>query len=1115
MSRTAAHDFIRIRGARQHNLKGFDLDLPKRRLIVFTGLSGSGKSSLAFDTLYAEGQRRYIETFSPYARQFFDRMDKPRVDAIEGIPPAIALEQRNSVRTTRSTVGTMTEACDHLKVIWPHVAQLHCRQCGEPVRKDTPAAIWSRLQGTRHKAEGTGEPPPEVLVTFRVPLSDKLALKEQLDLVAKQGFRRLLVDGKAVRLEDAQSAFPHPPSAIEVVQDRVKLAPASRARFVEACEQAYHFGHGRLWIHLGSSSSSCSCSDSQASPSPHPPEPVPFSSRLHCAACDLDHRDPTPALFSFNNPVGACPQCKGFGRVITIDYDRAIPDRSRTLAGGAVKPWQTGQSAECQADLVKFAKKRRVPLDVPFQELTPEQQRWVIEGDEGYGTDKAHEWPNSWYGVKGYFRWLESKAYKMHVRVLLARYRAYGRCPVCQGRRLQPEALLWRLPISNFELEISNSSPALSLADFYALPIRDALALVTALAAGRGSRDANDPVSHALAEVRSRLAFLDEVGLGYLTLDRPTRTLSGGETQRVNLAASLGSRLANTLFVLDEPSVGLHARDTARLVRIILRLRDAGNTVLVVEHEAAVMRAADQIVDLGPGHGATGGEVVFQGGFEKLLRSATSLTGQHLAGTRQGGEARRRPVAGPVCNRSTIFSAGAKSAPRMSQGPEPVSGQVENLSHELAFAAEPVTPYRTSSTPFLELRGITRHNLRGLDVDLPLGRLVVLSGVSGSGKTTLVGELLRLLRGQITVAGGALDVKQDEDHDADTDGDDEGGFTPATLAGHEALGRVLLVDQSPVGRTPRSNPAVYTGAFDHLRELFAQTDAARKRGLNASAFSFNSAKGQCERCRGAGFEKIEMQFLSDIFIRCPDCHGRRYRAHILDIQVTPGMDKAEGRSHKAQVVIPPPTARAGDTPHPALRTPRSLSVADVLELSVDDALAWLADLGDFKHAARARERLQALADVGLGYVALGQPVNTLSGGESQRLKLAGHLAEAAAGDGRAGKPTLFIFDEPTTGLHFEDIRVLLRALQRLVDAGHSVLVIEHNLDVIRCADWVVDLGPESGADGGRVVVAGPPEAVAACAAGHTGLALREEYSRERKPPPQIDSIAGHRPARRA
>ncbi|MFN0068990.1 MAG: hypothetical protein ACKVYV_15300, partial [Limisphaerales bacterium] len=771
-----------------------------------------------------------------------------------------------------------------------------------------------------------------------------------------------------------------------------------------------------------------------------------------------------------------------FGRVITIDYDRAIPDRALTLAGGAVKPWQTGQSAECQGDLAKFAKKRRVPLDVPFQELVPEQQRWVIEGDEGYGTDKAHEWPNSWYGVKGYFRWLESKAYKMHVRVLLARYRAYGQCPACQGRRLQPEALLWRFPISNFKFQISNSPAALSLADFYALPIRDALAVVTALLA-RFADDPHGPLAHALTEVRARLAFLDEVGLGYLTLDRPTRTLSGGETQRVNLATSLGSRLTNTLFVLDEPSVGLHARDTARLVCILLRLRDAGNTVLVVEHEAAVMRAADQLVDLGPGHGSTGGEVVFQGSFAELIRSPNSLTGQYLAGTRRVDESRRRPVVGQASRLSPGLPARG-AAGRMSDLPD----------HELAFSAEAVTPYRLPATPVLELRGVTRHNLRGLDVDLPLGRLVVLSGVSGSGKTTLVGELLRLLRGRITVAGGALDVKQDEDRDGESDGDDEAGFTTATLAGHGALGRVLLVDQSPVGRTPRSNPAVYTGAFDHVRELFAQTEAAKERGINASGFSFNSGQGQCGRCRGAGFEKIEMQFLSDIFIRCPDCQGRRYRAHILDIQVTPGAAKGEGRRQKAGVEHPSPTTRPAKAPDARPQTPDALSIADVLELSVDDALAWLAGFGESRHAARARERLQALADVGLGYVALGQPVNTLSGGESQRLKLAGHLAEAAAGDSRAGKPTLFIFDEPTTGLHFDDVRVLLRALQRLVDARHSVLVIEHNLDVIRAADWVIDLGPESGAEGGRVVAAGTPEAIAACQASHTGRALCDESS---------------------
>lgn len=1109
---------IRLRGVRHNNLKGFDLELPARRLIVLTGLSGSGKSSLAFDTLYAEGQRRYLETFSPYARQFFDRMDKPRVDHIEGIPPAIALEQRNTVRTTRSTVGTMTEICDYLKVLWPHLAQLHCRGCGRPVRKDTPQSIWDTLLAEVRQGAGPGggehEPlAPEVLVTFDLPLTEKLSLRDSLDLVAKQGYQRLLVDGEVVRLEDATAHLPglEPPVSgsrlpastplhLTVIQDRLRLVPARRSRFIEACEQAYHFGKGRLAVHF------------------LPPGAAPgrrFSNRRHCAECDLEYDDPTPALFSFNHPLGACPTCKGFGRIISIDYRRAIPDRSLTLAQGAVKPWRSGFSAECQADLVKFCRARGVPLDVPFGELSPEHQRWVIEGDPDYGVDEDHEWPRAWYGVKGYFRWLESKAYKMHVRVLLSRYRAYTPCPDCGGRRLKPEALLYRLKLP----EIAGGAPptpaeadltgaGLTLADFYALPLERALAVVETLRRRAAEfRALTSPsLQTALEEVRARLGYLVEVGLGYLTLDRPTRTLSGGETERVNLTTCLGTRLVNTLFVLDEPTVGLHPRDTARLVRLLERLRDAGNTVVVVEHEPAVMRAADQIVDLGPGHGESGGQVVFQGTYRQLLRCRASLTGQYLSSRRRIEIPARRPV-----------DPGASPATR---DPQPETRNPPN---------------------WLRLAGVTRHNLHNLAVEIPLGRFVCVTGVSGSGKSTLIREVLYPAL-QARLGGPVEPLPAGERLDGADDADDEtGAAEPESFVrfeGAEALGRVVLVDQAPLGRTPRSNPGVYLGAFDDLRELFAASEAARARGLTASAFSFNSAQGQCQRCRGAGFEKIEMQFLSDVFIRCPDCDGRRYRDSILEVKIRPpgvAAGKSEARSPRSEPVPGP----GGPT-----RTPpaREWSIADVLEATVEEVRDWLEGFGEARPAQRAAAKLQVLLDVGLGYLRLGQPLNTLSGGECQRLKLAAHLAEhleavqvaksdlethlpvpatdctdssglrppasgitppatpnaapapgasPAAGTNAFARPTLFLFDEPTTGLHFEDVRVLLEVFQRLVNAGHSVVVIEHNLEVIKCADWVIDLGPEAGEAGGRVVVTGPPEAVAACAASHTGRALRE------------------------
>jgi excinuclease ABC subunit A len=1079
---------IRLRGVRHNNLKNFDLDLPLHRLIVITGLSGSGKSSLAFDTLYAEGQRRYIETFSPYARQFFDRMDKPQVDSIEGIPPAIAIEQRNAVRSTRSTVGTMTEICDHMKVLWPHLAQLHCRGCGEPVRKDSPQSVWESLverASSRAAAAAKGgssgvSPHHEVLVTFDVPLSDKFPLAESLALISKQGYQRLLLNGEILRLAEFSSRpTPHAPRSLTVIQDRIKLGPAARARFIEACEQAYHFGKGKLAIH-------------DLDLTHHAPRnPQQFSNKLHCAQCDLEYAHPSPALFSFNHPLGACPTCKGFGRTITIDYDLAIPDRSLTLAQGAVKPWRSGFSAECQTDLKKFCKVRAVPMNVRFHELSAEHQRWIIEGDKDYGVDEDHQWPRAWYGVKGYFRWLETKSYKMHVRVLLSRYRAYTKCPECQGARLKPEALLFTIYDSRFtsgtadspatrKSEFVNRKSPLTLPDFYALPVRDALVLIDAIAKSRTTphaprKHSQDPIAHALNEVRSRLAYLDEVGLGYLTLDRPTRTLSGGETERVNLTSCLGTRLVNTLFVLDEPSVGLHPRDTDRLVRILEKLRDTGNTVIVVEHEASVMRAADQIVDIGPGHGATGGEVVFQGPLRDLLKSKNSLTGQYLSGRERIELPKRRSI-----------------------------GVLENLSDGSQSGGASVTPpLHHPITPVLRITNATRHNLNNVSVEIPLNRFVAITGVSGSGKSTLIRDvLLPTLQSGIGNRQSAIPKASDriaDENEADDEADSSRPTPHASrLTGFESLNQVVLVDQSALGKTPRSNPAVYIGAFDDIREVFAQSEVAEQRGLNASAFSFNSGVGQCEKCRGAGFEKIEMQFLSDIFIRCPECNGRRYRQHILEVKVESRNSRVESQTRRAK----PSTLDARPSTV-------SWSIGDMLEATVDEAIDFLAGFTDSKPAERAVASLKLLQEVGLGYLRLGQPINTLSGGESQRLKLVRHLAEAAAVESRASsvegsfaadsgsrpstvapRPTLFLFDEPTTGLHFDDVRVLLQVFQRLVDAGHSVIVIEHNLDVIKCADWVIDLGPEAGDRGGQIVATGTPETVAANLASHTGQHLK-------------------------
>jgi excinuclease ABC subunit A len=1162
MPTTSTRSAIRLRGARHNNLKNFDLDLPLNKLIVITGLSGSGKSSLAFDTLFAEGQRRYIETFSPYARQFFDRMDRPRVDSIEGIPPAIAIEQRNAVRTTRSTVGTMTEICDYMKMLWPHIAQLHCRQCWQRIRKESPRWIWEAIQAGDPPGSGAEDPRREVLITFTVPLTEKLALEESLELVAKQGYQRLLLEGQVVRLEEAARPAPGRPApvaSLTVVQDRLRPAPGNRARFVEACEQAYHFGKGKLTVW-------------ELAPASGDGTPGParqFSDRLHCATCDIEYREPSTALFSFNHPVGACPACRGFGRVISIDYNLALPDRSRTLASGVVKPWQTGHGAESQGDLLRVCRRFGIPTDVPFEDLPKQWQDFVIEGEPGYGKDPAHEWPRAWYGVKGYFRWLESKAYKMHVRVLLSRYRAYTPCPDCQGKRFQPEALLYRVrsaecgmrnaknggrrskdeAISPSTLDPRHSERksevrsakceardgadvSLSLADFYQLPIRDALRFIERI--GREHRvRAGDPLGLVLGEVRSRLEYLHQVGLGYLTLDRPTRSLSGGETERVNLTTCLGTRLVNTLFVLDEPSVGLHSRDTERLVRILQQLRDAGNTVVVVEHEASVMRAADQIVDLGPGHGASGGQVVFQGAFREILKSTASLTGQYLSGRRRVEIPARRPVE----------PEGPKSEVRRSkvEGLSPEGGRGECEPLMLQEAARPFG-VRAGACPVLKLSHATRHNLKDLALGIPLNRFVCVTGVSGSGKTTLVREVLlpaltARLKGERSESKASDRFGQESNGEADNP-DSTPGASPATLLdGAGALGGVVLVDQSILGKTPRSNPAVYIGAFDDIREVFAQSDAARQRGLNASAFSFNSAQGQCQRCRGAGFEKIEMQFLSDVFIRCPDCNGRRYRAHILEVRLKAEERRAkseerkgksgEGRAKREEGMAEPirgatMSVQGGLSTLPARNTSsavRAFSIADLLEATVEEAVDFLSAFPESRPAQRAVRSLQLLEEVGLGYVKLGQPINTLSGGESQRLKLVRHLAEVDGGsrtaarmpepcgallaDGTCGcaqaqsnqptccKPILFLFDEPTTGLHFDDVRLLLRVFNRLVDAGHSVVVIEHNLDVIKSADWLIDLGPEAGDEGGRIVAEGTPEEVAACPGSHTGKALRE------------------------
>ena len=967
-------EYIRVRGARQNNLKNLDLDLPLGELIVVTGVSGSGKSSLAFDTVYAEGQRRYVETFSPYARQFLDRMDAPGVDRIDGIPPAIAIDQTNPVRTSRSTVGTMTELNDHLKLLFARATRLYCRGCGAPVRRDTPDSIADALF-----ARG-GKRAPRALITFAIDVPENFSQEEVEGLLAQQGYTRL--HSRAGK-------------RLEVIQDRVRLAPDRRERIVEALETALKHGHGHVAVHALDA-------DGQAG------DAWRFSGDLHCADCDIHYQETTPNHFSFNSPIGACETCRGFGRTQGIDYGLVVPDAGKSIADGALKPWQTDAYRECQADLLRFARKRGIPVDVPWKKLTRAQQRWVIDG-EGDWDDGV------WYGARRFFAWLESKAYKMHIRVLLSRYRSYDECPACAGARLKPEALWWRLgsqanadavlapgerftPVGlTLPAKTWQRLPGLTIHDVMRLPIERCARFFAALELPKPLDEATQLL---LAEIRARLKYLVDVGLGYLTLDRQSRTLSGGEVQRINLTTSLGTSLVNTLFVLDEPSIGLHPRDIQRVTGVLHRLRDAGNTLLVVEHDPQIMLAADRILDMGPGPGERGGEQVFFGTPRQLLRSRASLTAQYLRGERKvlmGSDSINPTTAGTLNTRGLIES-------------DPIKA--------------------------IEIRGASEHNLKSIDVRLPLGRLVCVAGVSGSGKSTLIQDVLynalRKLQGKPVEAPGA--------HRA--------------IRGHEKIGDVVLVDQSPVGKTTRSNPASYVGAWNAIRELFAALPEARERGYKASTFSFNSGTGRCPTCGGNGFEHVEMQFLSDVYLRCPDCNGSRYRPEVLEIAL-------DGKS-----------------------------VSDVLGMTVSEALTFFAD------QPAVQTVLAPLANVGLDYLALGQPVPTLSGGEAQRLKLAGHLAKSG-GRKTAAKPTLFLFDEPTTGLHFDDIRKLLAAFQRLIDEGHSLVVIEHNLDVINAADWVIELGPEGGDAGGEIVCEGTPARIAKHKTSHTGAALRA-YASELK-----------------
>jgi excinuclease ABC subunit A len=984
------NDKIVIRGARTHNLKNIDVDIPHNALTVVSGVSGSGKSSLAFDTVYAEGQRRYVESLSAYARQFLERIEKPDVDHMDGLAPAIAIKQKNQTRNPRSTVATATEIYDYLRLLYARCGTVTCLHCGGVVRHDTVDEIVTRLlalpEGTRAyglfpvvrrevKLEAMVGPTVDAEAAVAVPvkkapknLPKKAAeivavnltesLKERLGELRRRGYNRLWQAnetggaGKIVEFSAPESLLELDFNAVEarpiyVLADRLAISADIRSRLVDAIETGYREAGEIVFRTVPREGEGT-------------PEVMRYSAAFECSTCHRAYREPEPRLFSFNNPYGACPRCQGFGNTIDFDPNLIIPDRSKTLDQGAVDPWTKTKYRAHHGEMKRAAKAAGVPVDVPWYDLTRAQQEFIQDGDR------------SWSGIRGFFAELERKKYKLHVRVFLSKYRGYATCPDCRGQRLRAEARA-------VMLQGKNICEASALTITEAREFFDSLTLTVSQMEIAGK---------ILEEVRQRVSFLQQVGLEYLTLDRLSSTLSGGESQRIQLATSLGSRLVGALYVLDEPSIGLHTRDTAKLIKIMLDLRDLGNTILVVEHDPDVIRAADRLLDLGPGAGELGGHLLAQGTVEEVSRDPASLTGRYLSG--------RTTIAVPKHRRE---------------------------------------PGREK----LILRGARVHNLRGVDVEIPLGLLCCVTGVSGSGKSTMVHQVLYRALMQ------AL-------------GQSEGG-DPAhlyrELSGAQYLNDVVLVDQSPIGRTPRSNPVTYIKAFDPIRELFAAQPDAKRKQLTAGSFSFNVPGGRCNVCEGDGTVTVEMQFLADVELPCEECNGTRYKSTVLEV-------KYKGKS-----------------------------IYDVLCMTVREALTY------FAGHPKIVDKLAVLDEVGLGYVRLGQSATTLSGGEAQRVKLAQHLAAARSGASggaesargearRVASRVLYILDEPTTGLHFEDVAKLLAAFRKLIDGGGSLLVIEHNLDVIKCADWVIDMGPEGGSGGGEVVAVGTPEDIVKVAASHTG-----------------------------
>ncbi len=955
-----SNESITVRGARVHNLKNIDFEIPHNLLTVVTGVSGSGKSSLAFDTIYAEGQRRYVESLSAYARQFLERIEKPDVDVIDGIAPAVAIRQKNTTRNPRSTVATATEIYDYLRLLYARVGRTYCLNCGQEVKKDTVDEVADRIlalgDGTRVQVffpiQSPPQPSPPEKVKGRRTASkakkksakaaEDSLLKERLFELRKRGYNRLYQNGQLFEFSTPESLldlnFAEP---VLVLIDRISVSPDARLRIVDSVEQGYREAGEVLF-----------------ETSPREGEAVQqfrFSQRFECKQCNIRYEEPEPRLFSFNNPFGACPRCQGFGNTIDFDLNLVIPNKTLTLAEGAIEPWTKPKYKPLATEMRRYARAADIPLDVPWQDLTADQQSFIISGD------------GKFWGVRGFFEHLERKKYKLHVRVFLSRYRGYSVCSDCSGLRLRREARQVKI----YGKDICQVS---------AMTVEEATRFFAQV---RLTRQESDIASKLLEEINDRLRYLNDVGLEYLTLDRLASTLSGGEAQRIQLATSLGSRLVGTLYVLDEPSIGLHHRDTARLIKILQDLRNLGNTILVVEHDADIMRSADRILDLGPGAGENGGRMIASGTYDEILHNPASLTGRYLSG---------------------------------------------ELRIQLPAAR------RTGTGRKIKLIGARAHNLKKVDVAIPLGMLVVITGVSGSGKSTLVHDVLydalAAEKGQVT---GGPQAQLDR------------------VEGADWIDEVVLVDQSPIGRTPRSNPVTYIKAFDAIRELFASMAESVKRGYTAGHFSFNIPGGRCDACQGDGTVTVEMQFLADVELICEECKGTRYKPEVLEI-----------RYH-------------------------GKNIHDVLNLTIKEALHF------FSGVPKIVEKLRVLEEVGLGYLRLGQSATTLSGGEAQRMKLAAHLQPKMRDIGKPRSEQnkrqprmLYIFDEPTTGLHFDDVSKLLAAFRRLIEAGGSIVVIEHNLDVIKMADWVIDLGPEGGARGGRVVGVGTPEDIVKVADSYTG-----------------------------